>query len=54
LREEDHLDDIGVDGRTLKINFKEVGRKGVDWINPVQDKDNQRDVVSMVMNFQVA
>ena len=39
-REEDHLDDIGVDGRTLKIDFKEAGREGVDWIYPVQDKDN--------------
>ena len=31
LREGDHLENIGVDGRTIKIDFKEVGQEGVDW-----------------------
>jgi hypothetical protein len=40
LREGDHLDDLGVDGMTIKINLKEAGREGVDWIYLVQDMDN--------------
>jgi hypothetical protein len=52
LRERDHLEEKGVDGRkTLKRN-KEVGW-GMDWTDLAQDRDRWLAVVSAVMNLRV-
>jgi hypothetical protein len=49
LREGDHLEDLGVDGRIFK---KWDG--GMDWIDMAQDRDRWRAVVSAVMNLLVS
>ena len=48
LRERDHFEDSGVDGR---INIKEVG--GMDWIELAQDRDRWRTLMNTVMNLRV-
>jgi hypothetical protein len=37
----------------IKMNFREVGWDGMDWIDLVQDKDQWRALVSTVMNLRV-
>jgi len=55
LREGDHLQDPGVDGRRkLKWIFKkEVGWGGMDWVDLAQDRDRWRELVNVVMNLLV-
>jgi hypothetical protein len=49
--EEDHLEDLGVDGRII---FKWIFRKrwGMKWIDLTQDRDRWRAVVNAEMNFR--
>ena len=40
-------------GDNIKMEFKEVGCGGVDWIELVQERDRWRALVSAVMNLGV-
>jgi hypothetical protein len=37
----------------IKINLREIGWSGIDWIDLAQDRDQWRDLVYTVMNLQV-
>jgi hypothetical protein len=37
----------------IRIDLREIGLGGVDWIRLFQDRDRWRAVVSAVMNLQV-
>jgi hypothetical protein len=37
----------------IKMDLREVGWGGMDWINLAQDKDRWRALVNAVMNLQV-
>ena len=37
----------------IKMDFKEVGCGGMDWIELAQDRDRWRVLVKVVMNLQV-
>jgi hypothetical protein len=54
LREGDHLEDLGVDGRIiLKRHFREVGWGGMDWIDLAVDRNRWRALVNAVMYLRV-
>jgi hypothetical protein len=53
LREEDHLKDVGVDGKIkLKWIFK-MCDWGIHWLDLAEDRDRCRAVVNAVMNLRV-
>jgi len=37
----------------IKINLQEVGWRGMDWIDPAQDRDRWWVLVNVVMNLWV-
>jgi hypothetical protein len=37
----------------IKMDLKEIGWDGVDWIDVVQDRDKWRTLVNTVMNLRV-
>jgi hypothetical protein len=37
----------------IKMDFREIGWDGMDWINLAQDRDQWRDPVNTVMNLRV-
>jgi hypothetical protein len=51
LKEIDHLEDRGIDGRITDL--MEVGCGGMDWIDLAQEKDRWRPLVNAVMNIRV-
>jgi hypothetical protein len=53
LRNRDHLEDTGVDGRII---FKWILKKWdevMDWIELPQDRDRWQALVNVLMNLQV-
>jgi hypothetical protein len=38
---------------TLKMDIREIGWGGMDWIYLAQDRDQLRALVNTVMNFRV-
>jgi hypothetical protein len=51
LRERDHLEDLGVDGKViLRWIFRNL-EGGMDWIDLAQDRDRWRALVNAVMNL---
>jgi hypothetical protein len=50
--ERDHLEDLDIDGRILKCVFKKLDG-GMYWIDPAQDRDSWRALLSAVMNLRV-
>jgi len=54
LREKDHLEYLGVDGRiNIKIYLHKVGWGGMDWIDLAQDRDRWRALANATMNLRV-
>jgi hypothetical protein len=37
----------------IKMDLREIGWGGMDWINLAQDRDRRRAFVNMVMNIRV-
>jgi hypothetical protein len=50
--ERHHCEDQSVGGY-IKINLREIGWDGMDWIDPDQDRDQWRALVNMAMNLRV-
>jgi hypothetical protein len=38
---------------TIKMDLREVGWGGIDWVDLAQDRDRWRAVVNMAMNLRV-
>jgi hypothetical protein len=38
----------------IKMDLRVIGRVGVDWIEPAQDREQWRALVNTVMNLRVA
>jgi hypothetical protein len=56
LRERDHMEDTGKDGKIiLRWIFREwdVACGGMDWIELAQDRDRWRALVNVVMNLRI-
>jgi hypothetical protein len=52
-KERDHKKDQDVGGDNIKMDLREIGWGGIDWIDLPQDRDRWRALVNTVMNFQV-
>jgi hypothetical protein len=37
----------------IKIDLREIGRDGVDWMDMAQDRDQWRPLVNTVLNLRV-
>jgi hypothetical protein len=53
LRERDHFEDLGVDGKNIRIDLREIEWVGVYCMHLAQDSDQWRVFVNMVMNLWV-
>jgi hypothetical protein len=54
LRERDHLEYLGVDGRrNIKMNLHEVGWGNMDWFDLAPNRDRWRDLANATLNLRV-
>jgi hypothetical protein len=53
-KEKDHLEDLDVGGWIIiKMDFREMGRGGMYWIDLAQDRDQWRAFVNILMSLLV-
>jgi hypothetical protein len=49
----DYSEELGIGGKdNIKVDFRETGCEGVDWIHMAQDRDKWRDLVNTVVNLR--
>jgi hypothetical protein len=53
LREREHMNDTGVDGRLILRSLFRKWVGGMDWIDVAVDRDRCRPCVNAVVNFRV-
>jgi len=53
LRETDHLEYLGVNRKTIKMDLQDARWGGMDWIDVAQDTESWRAPVNVVMNLRV-
>jgi hypothetical protein len=51
--ERTHLEDLGVDGRNVKIDLQEFEMGGMDWVDLAQVGDRWWALVNAVINLRV-
>jgi hypothetical protein len=52
LKGRDHLKDLGVNGeKNIKIDIREIGWEGMDWIHMVQDRDHRLALVNTLIKL---
>ena len=52
LKERDHRGNLGVDGN-IKMDLREIGYGGVEWIDLAQDRDRKPALLDPVGTFRV-
>jgi hypothetical protein len=49
----DHLEDLGVDGKTIRLDLRQIRWEGVDWMYLAQDRNQCRVLLNTKFNFRV-
>jgi hypothetical protein len=53
LKGRDHSEDLGIDGKIIRIDLREMQWEGMDSLCLAQDRDQQQALVNMVINVWV-
>jgi len=53
LKERDHLEDVGIGRKIIRMDLSETGWESVDWICLALDRDLWQAIVNTVMNLRV-
>jgi hypothetical protein len=53
LNGRNNLEELSVDGKTVRIDLREIGWEDVNWMHLAQERDQCLDVVNTVMNLLV-